>query len=220
MPSSCPRFLPGDWPGVRRPGKLSAKRLPVSTGLSVLPPIRPLRRASFSWLSRQRPKTSISDWRKTPLYVASDLTAWSRRPTATAHGRREGGQLVTCSLTGAGTLDGISRCRYDGTPLPVDPAEVMRGGNNDEMWTARLQAFPAEGDFRIARSRCARPCAGRIATGENGLLFVRLGEDVDTRRRPPGPLGRPCPQHRGHRARHGGGSRAGRRLSYYEVPPR
>ena len=90
----------------------------------------------------------------------------------------KGGQLVTCSLTGAGTLDGISRCRYDGTPLPVDPAEVMEA----EITTRDVDRH----GFRhfllkeISESPVSvrKTLRGKIATGENGLLFVRLGEDV------------------------------------------
>ena len=90
----------------------------------------------------------------------------------------KGGQVVTCSLAGAGTLEGISRCRYDGTPLPVGPAEVMEA----EITTRDVDRH----GFRhfllkeISESPVSvrKTLRGKIATGENGLLFVRLGEDV------------------------------------------
>jgi glucosamine--fructose-6-phosphate aminotransferase (isomerizing) len=89
-----------------------------------------------------------------------------------------GGQVVTCSLTGAGTLEGISRCRYDGTELPVSPSEIMEA----EITTRDVDRH----GFRhfllkeISESPMTvrKTLRGKIATGENGSLVVRLGDDV------------------------------------------
>ncbi|HEY3240058.1 MAG TPA: SIS domain-containing protein, partial [Acidimicrobiia bacterium] len=40
-------------------------------------------------------------------------------------GEASGGQIVVLDRTAAGSLDGVERLAYDGTPLPVDPSEVV-----------------------------------------------------------------------------------------------
>ncbi|MDQ3946699.1 MAG: SIS domain-containing protein, partial [Actinomycetota bacterium] len=40
-------------------------------------------------------------------------------------GEATGGQIVVLDRAAAGTLDGVERVAYDGSPLPVDPSEVV-----------------------------------------------------------------------------------------------
>jgi glucosamine--fructose-6-phosphate aminotransferase (isomerizing) len=40
-------------------------------------------------------------------------------------GEASGGQIVVLDRAAAGSLDGVQRLAYDGTPLPVDPSEVV-----------------------------------------------------------------------------------------------
>ncbi len=90
----------------------------------------------------------------------------------------KGGQVITCSSEGAGTLEGISRWRYDGAELPISTAEVMKA----EITTRDVDRH----GFRhfllkeISESPLSvrKTLRGKIGTGENGLLFPRLGEDV------------------------------------------
>jgi glucosamine--fructose-6-phosphate aminotransferase (isomerizing) len=90
----------------------------------------------------------------------------------------KGGQIITCSSAGAGTLEGMSRWRYDGAELPISPAEVMKA----EITTRDVDRH----GFRhfllkeISESPMSvrKTLRGKIATAENGLLFARLGEDV------------------------------------------
>ncbi|HTT91330.1 MAG TPA: SIS domain-containing protein [Acidimicrobiales bacterium] len=90
----------------------------------------------------------------------------------------KGGQVIACSTLGAGTLGGISRWRYDGSELPVLPAEVMEA----EITTRDVDRHGFRHFFlkEISESPLSvrKTLRGKIATAENGLLFARLGEDV------------------------------------------
>ena len=61
------------------------------------------------------------------------------------------GQIISLSAEHAGTVDGISRWSYDGTPLPrrcVGPP--ARPGHDARHRPGELPALPAQGDHRVA----------------------------------------------------------------------
>ena len=218
-PSSCPRFFPGNWPR----GEEAGRSFPPS-GCPFRRVCRYCRQfghcagPAFPGSSRQRPKPQHRPGRRRLCSRQRALRAGRGDQPLFAHGRRKG-------RSGGDVLPG--RCRHPGGdfPLPLRrhpapgwPRRSDGGGNNDAgRGPPRLQAFPAERDFRIARIG-AQDLARENRYRGKWPAFCPLGGRRHTRRRPPGSLGRPCPQHRGHRARHGGGSRAGRGLSHYEVP--
>jgi glutamine---fructose-6-phosphate transaminase (isomerizing) len=90
----------------------------------------------------------------------------------------KGGQVVRCSLDGAGTLAGITRWRYDGTELPVSESEVMVA----EITTRDVdrQGFKHFLLKEITESPLSvrKTLRGKMVTGENGRLAARLGDDV------------------------------------------
>ncbi|HXW81917.1 MAG TPA: SIS domain-containing protein [Acidimicrobiales bacterium] len=90
----------------------------------------------------------------------------------------KGGQVVRCSVDGAGTLAGITRWRYDGTELPVSESEVMAA----EITTRDVdrQGFKHFLLKEITESPLSvrKTLRGKMVTGENGRLVARLGDDV------------------------------------------
>ena len=90
----------------------------------------------------------------------------------------KGGQVVRCSLGGAGTLAGISRWRYDGTEVPVSESEVIVA----EITTRDVdrQGFRHFLLKEISESPLSvrKTLRGKLVTGENGRLVARLGDDV------------------------------------------
>ena len=90
----------------------------------------------------------------------------------------KGGQVVTCSVEGAGTLEGIARCRYDGTEVPVSPDEVIEA----EITTRDVDRHGFKHfllkEISESPASVRKTLRGKVATGENGLLSVRLGDDV------------------------------------------
>ena len=188
-------FPPGRWPFRRvcryrrQFGHLPGPALPGSSRQRPKPQYRPGRRRF-----RSRQRTLRPGRGDEPLF---------------AHGRRKrrsGGDVLA------------ERCRHPGRdfPLPLrrHPAAGRRrrsdsGGDNDaRRRPPRLQAFPVERDFRVARVGAQDP-AREIGTGENGPLLPAWG----TTSYPP-PLRQALSAGRVHsiagdRARHGGGGRAG-----------
>jgi glucosamine--fructose-6-phosphate aminotransferase (isomerizing) len=88
------------------------------------------------------------------------------------------GQIVVLRRDRAGTLAGMSRSKYTGTPLPIDEREIVSA----EITTRDIdrRSFPhfllkeltdAPGSFR-------KTLRGRIHTGASGRLRVLLGEDI------------------------------------------
>ena len=90
----------------------------------------------------------------------------------------KGGQVVRCSLGGAGTLAGISRWLYDGTEVPVSESEVIVA----EITTRDVdrQGFKHFLLKEISESPLSvrKTLRGKLVTGENGRLVARLGDDV------------------------------------------
>ncbi len=89
-----------------------------------------------------------------------------------------GGQVVTCSLVGAGTLEGISRRRYDGTELPVSRAEVMEAEVTTRDVDRRGFRHFLLKEISESPMSVRKTLRGKIASGENGDLVTRLGDDV------------------------------------------
>jgi glucosamine--fructose-6-phosphate aminotransferase (isomerizing) len=89
-----------------------------------------------------------------------------------------GGQIVTCSADGAGTLEGMARFRYDGTELPVSPGEVMEAAiTTRDVDRHGFRHFLLK-EISESPVSVRKTLRGKIAAGENGNLFVRLGDDV------------------------------------------
>ena len=90
----------------------------------------------------------------------------------------KGGQVVTCSVQGAGTLEGIARCRYDGTEVPVSPDELIEA----EITTRDVDRHGFKHfllkEISESPASVRKTLRGKVATEENGLLSVRLGDDV------------------------------------------
>jgi glucosamine--fructose-6-phosphate aminotransferase (isomerizing) len=89
-----------------------------------------------------------------------------------------GGQVVWCSRRGAGTLEGLTRWRYDGTELPV---------TDDEIKTAEITTRDVDRrGFRhfllkeISESPLSvrKTLRGKLVPDENNRLVARLGDDV------------------------------------------
>ncbi|HUJ67443.1 MAG TPA: SIS domain-containing protein, partial [Acidimicrobiales bacterium] len=87
------------------------------------------------------------------------------------------GQIVTLNRSEAGTLAGMARSRYSGEPLPLEPGDVVTASITtrdvdrrgfDHFLLKELTEAPAS--FR-------KTLRGRILTGSDGRLTVRVGED-------------------------------------------
>jgi glucosamine--fructose-6-phosphate aminotransferase (isomerizing) len=87
------------------------------------------------------------------------------------------GQIVTLNRSPAGTLAGIARSRYSGGALPLEQADVVTAEITtrdvdrrgfDHFLLKELTEAPAS--FR-------KTLRGRIVTGEDGTLVVRVGDD-------------------------------------------
>jgi len=87
------------------------------------------------------------------------------------------GQIVILTRNQAGTLAGMARSRYNGSALPVEPSDVVTAEITtrdvdrrgfDHFLLKELTEAPAS--FR-------KTLRGRIVTGEDGRLAVRVGDD-------------------------------------------
>jgi glucosamine--fructose-6-phosphate aminotransferase (isomerizing) len=88
------------------------------------------------------------------------------------------GQVVVIDRGGAGTLAGVNRYRYDGTPLPVGVDEIVKAeittrdvdrGGYQHFLLKELTEAPAS--FR-------KTLRGRISSGDGGSLTVRVGPET------------------------------------------
>ncbi|HEX4863817.1 MAG TPA: SIS domain-containing protein, partial [Acidimicrobiales bacterium] len=88
------------------------------------------------------------------------------------------GQVVVLERDGAGTLEGIKRCRYDGAPLPVAEDEVVTA----EITTRDVDrgGFPhfLLKELTEAPASFRKTLRGRIVTGDGGHLSVRVGTET------------------------------------------
>ncbi|HYA44487.1 MAG TPA: SIS domain-containing protein [Acidimicrobiales bacterium] len=93
--------------------------------------------------------------------------------------RGEGtGEIVVCSRSGAGTLDGISRRRYDGAGSPlserdVTPAEITTRDIDRDGFQHFLLKEISESPGSVRKT-----LRGKLTVQANGDLGVRLGDDV------------------------------------------
>ncbi|WP_116999296.1 SIS domain-containing protein [Desertimonas flava] len=97
-----------------------------------------------------------------------------------------GGQLVALDAAGAGTVDGIIRLAYDGSPLPVTDADVVTA----EVTTRDIDLGNAPHfllkEITESPDSFAKTLRGKIADGPDGLLRAVVGhralpEDVVAR---------------------------------------
>ena len=93
-------------------------------------------------------------------------------------GEASRGEVVVLDRTGAGALDGVRRLRYSGADAPVSEDEVVTAQITTRDVDRRgfdhfllKEITEAPGSFR-------KTLRGRIATGDDGLLCVRLGDDA------------------------------------------
>ena len=134
-------------------------------------------------------RRSTSAWPRTPSSSPASPTAWSRRPHLPAHGRRDAGRprqpggqprpgRGASTPTHAGTLDGIRRFAYDGTPLPVHADELAaRRDHHPRHRPRRLPALPAQGDLRGA-GVVPQDAAGQARRARRAPRRSRSGADT------------------------------------------
>jgi len=89
-----------------------------------------------------------------------------------------GGQVVTCSRSGAGTLAGLTRLSYDGTAQPIGEADVKVAEITTRDVDRRGFRHFLLKEISESPSSVRKTLRGRLVTGENGALVARLGDDV------------------------------------------
>jgi glucosamine--fructose-6-phosphate aminotransferase (isomerizing) len=102
---------------------------------------------------------------ETPCYVRMD-------------GEATQGQVVTIRRQGAGTLGGMTRLRYDGGSLPLSEREVVSAEiTTRDIDRADFHHFLLK-ELTQAPASFRKTLRGRIATGDDGRLVVRVGPDT------------------------------------------
>src|SRR5262249_16502260 len=111
---------------------------------------------------------------ETSEYVRMD----GEPPADPAHASATRGQGVVVDTEHAGTLEGIRRVAFDGTPLPVTDADVDHAeittrdiDRGDFAHFLLKELFEAPASFR-------KTLRGRIVEGDDGLLRVVLGREA------------------------------------------
>lgn len=89
-----------------------------------------------------------------------------------------GGQVVTCSRSGAGTVAGISRFRYDGTVQEVPEAEAKVAEITTRDVDRRGFRHFLLKEISESPTSVRKTLRGKLVVGENGGLVARLGDDV------------------------------------------
>ena len=88
------------------------------------------------------------------------------------------GQIVSLGRDGAGTLEAIGRSRYDGGPLPLDQREVITAEiTTRDIDRADFHHFLLK-ELTESPTSFRKTLRGRIVTGDDGRLAVRVGEDT------------------------------------------
>ena len=88
------------------------------------------------------------------------------------------GEVVVLDRAGAGTLDGVTRCRYSGSEQPVAPSEIVTAEITTRDVDRRGFDHFLLKEITEAPDSYRKTLRGRIATGADGLLFVRLGDEA------------------------------------------
>jgi glutamine---fructose-6-phosphate transaminase (isomerizing) len=102
---------------------------------------------------------------ETPRYVRMD-------------GETTQGQVVTLRRDGAGSLAAMERVRYDGGPLPLDERDVVVAEiTTRDIDRADFPHFLLK-ELTEAPASFRKTLRGRITTGADGRLAVRMGEDT------------------------------------------
>jgi glucosamine--fructose-6-phosphate aminotransferase (isomerizing) len=102
---------------------------------------------------------------ETPRYVRMD-------------GETTQGQVVTLRREGAGSLAAMERVRYDGGPLPLDQRDVVVAEiTTRDIDRADFHHFLLK-ELTEAPASFRKTLRGRITTGADGRLAVRVGEDT------------------------------------------
>ena len=88
------------------------------------------------------------------------------------------GQVVELDVDAAGTIEGITRMAYDGTPLPVDAGELVTPEvTTRDIDRGSYQHFLLK-EIEEAPQSFRKTLRGKIAADEQGLLRVVLGPDT------------------------------------------
>lgn len=90
----------------------------------------------------------------------------------------KGGQVIVCSRSGAGTLEGLARRSYDGTELPISPGEVIQAEITTRDIDRRGFKHFLIKEISEAPLSVRKTLRGKISTGKDGMLFADLGEEV------------------------------------------
>ena len=148
-------------PGARRPPRRvrrAVRGVPPhgrrrSRGRSPSAPPPPTSPAGCSSPSTAAARACTSASPRTATSSPASRTASSRRRRATcASTASTAGRSLALDAALAGTVEGMDRRGYDGTPQPVTDADVGdRRGHDARHRPRRLPALPAQGDHRVAR---------------------------------------------------------------------
>jgi glucosamine--fructose-6-phosphate aminotransferase (isomerizing) len=88
------------------------------------------------------------------------------------------GQIVVLSREGAGSLTAMRRVRYDGAALPLEPGDVIVAEiTTRDIDRAQFQHFLLK-ELTEAPASFRKTLRGRITTGPDGRLAVRVGQDT------------------------------------------
>ena len=93
-------------------------------------------------------------------------------------GEQTRGEVVVLDRAGAGTLEGVRRVRYSGAEAPVGEDEIVRAEITTRDVDRRGFDHFLLKEITEAPDSFRKTLRGRIASGADGLLCVRLGEDA------------------------------------------
>ena len=113
-----------------------------------------------------------------PYGLVEETSLYLRMDGETAPGAGgRGGQVLVLDAAGAGTVEGVTRLAYDGTPLPVSPAEVRTAEiTTRDIDRAGFSHFLLK-EITEAPASFRKTLRGKIA-GEGGELRVVLGDET------------------------------------------
>ncbi len=89
-----------------------------------------------------------------------------------------GGQVVICSRTGAGTLGGLTRLGYDGRVLPVTEGDLRQAEITTRDVDRRGYRHYFLKEISESPQSVRKTLRAKLVAGEDGQLRAHLGEDV------------------------------------------
>jgi glucosamine--fructose-6-phosphate aminotransferase (isomerizing) len=112
-----------------------------------------------------------------PYGLVEETSTYLRMDGETSRGSSGPGQVVVLERDGAGTLEGIRRLAYDGTPLPVSPAELTTATITTRDIDRGEFAHYLLKELSEAPRSFHKTLRGRIAD-RDGSLSVALGREA------------------------------------------